>query len=266
MKIMRRIAAQSSPQVARELGELGIQVSPDGHFGFWFDESDSRWPAVVDWLASHGRSFEDLISTTRFTNGELKAAEWHEFSTDWHWSYPQPNDDVFGYRKVTYDDSEFCPHCGIGLRQVAPFRMRGEPRWGRRSVLQLNWVFDELFVTPELWDSVFKPLGVPAREVHNSRGEALTTVVQLVVDDLVDLEMGAYPPRRCGVCGIEKFDPVSRGFFPAPRTKPTAAMCRSNQWFGSGARAFRAIMASREVYAQLQEAMAKGAVFVPVRG
>ena len=46
----------------------------------------------------------------------------------------------------------------IGAKQVSPFRMKESPNWGRRSILQMNWLFDEYFVKPEVWNAVFQPL------------------------------------------------------------------------------------------------------------
>lgn len=256
------MAGPASPQTTRELAVFGVQVASEGWFGFWFDEADPRWPALMAWRARKGW-LDEPLSTAEFTKSELRAAPWLEFSTDWQWGYPQPHEDEFGYRKVTYDDSDFCSGCGVGLRQVAPFRLVGEPKWGCRSVLQLNWVFDELFVRPELWEAVFRPLGVPAREVNNAEGAALNSVVQLVVEDRVDLDMEDHASETCDACGVQKYETVSRGFYPAPLTAPTGAVCRSNQWFGTGASAFQGILASGEVYAAIEAARAKGARFLP---
>ena len=262
MKILRRVAGPGSAQTAREFAELGIAVAADGYFGFWFDEADPRWPALVEWRARQGR-FAEPLSTTVFSKAELKTAQWLEFATDWQWGYPQPDEGDFGYLNVTYDDSGACGKCKVGLRQVAPFQFVGEPTWGRRSVLQLNWVFDELFVTPELWETVFRPVGVGAREVHNTKGKTLSTVVQLVVEDRVDLDMDGFEFHTCEVCGTKKYTVISRGFHPKPVTEPWGAMCRSNQWFGSGGRAFQGLIASRDVYEAIEAAKAKGARFIP---
>ena len=67
--------------------------------------------------------------------------------------------------------------------------MKGEPRWGRRSVLQLNWVFDEYSATPEVWNAVFRPIGVESMPVLGRRGKVLTTVVQMVIDERVPVDV-----------------------------------------------------------------------------
>jgi hypothetical protein len=116
------------------------------------DEASDAWPAVRDWLTRHRAV--DFV-TTKFSSSEIAEAAWLELQPEWHHGYPQPNEGEFGYRRATYDSSDWCDECWMGLKQNAPFQMKGEPKWGRRGILQLNWVFDEYFVTPEVWSSVF---------------------------------------------------------------------------------------------------------------
>jgi hypothetical protein len=183
----------------------------------------------------------------------------------WEHGYPQPEDD-FGYRRVTYDGSVGCMACGVGLRQVAPFRMRAEPKWGRRGVMQLHWVSDEFFVRPAVWSTVFEPFGSTCRPVLGPRGDELATVVQLVVDDEVDVVVDGLPRERCGRCGEWKFLPVERGPSPALAAEPSRPVARSRQWFGSGGSAYRMVVVSRDVRRALLDAMVRGVSFRPVAG
>lgn len=47
-----------------------------------------------------------------------------------------------GYLMTTYGGTG-CGVCGVGQLQKAPFSMRAEPKWGRRHMMQLNWVADD---------------------------------------------------------------------------------------------------------------------------
>ncbi|CAN5839311.1 hypothetical protein BH10BAC2_BH10BAC2_34650 [soil metagenome] len=76
---------------------------------------------------------------------------------DWHYGYPQPEND---YEDLCYDLTDYCKECGIGAKQVKPLRITGEPKWGRRQIFQLNWIFDEYFVKPEIYNEVFKPIEI----------------------------------------------------------------------------------------------------------
>jgi len=70
----------------------------------------------------------------------------------------------------------------MGLVQKAPFRMRGEPKWGTKHILQMNWVFDEFFVRIEVWDKVFRKFGIEKLPVvQHKTDKPLESVVQLKV-------------------------------------------------------------------------------------
>ena len=108
---------------------------------FEIDEGHENWPAIRAWVARHQAS--DVIET-KFTPDEVATARWLELVPAWQHRYPEPKEN-FQYRRTTYDDSNYCDACGVGLRQQAPFSIAGEPRWGKNSILQLNWIFDQFF-------------------------------------------------------------------------------------------------------------------------
>src|SRR6266513_987519 len=167
MQFIHRISISSSPEIRAELADMGIVVGASGLVTFELDESHKSWPKVQRWVAA--RRAVDIVRT-QFSKQELANAEWLELMPDWHHGYPQPDEDVFGYREATYDLTGYCPQCGTGLRQKAPFQMKSEPKWGRNSILQLNWIFDEYFVTPEVWAKVFDPHAVSSRPVLDTGG------------------------------------------------------------------------------------------------
>lgn len=263
MKIFHRIFEKATSQILETLASLGVVVVPDplNLIMFEIDESDERWPAIQQWMAAHG--FTDSIRTT-FSHGEISRAKWLELDPQWHYGYPQPNEDEFGYLTATYDLNDYCDQCGIGKVQQAPFQMRGEPKWGRRGMLQLNWVFDEFFSTPDVWATVFKPFGVECRPVQNRKGQELRTVVQLVVRETVPIMTGRLNVSRCQLCGRIKHLPVTRGFFPALRTSLASHMVKTREYFGSGASAWRATIISQEIRTALKEAGVRGMDFTPV--
>jgi hypothetical protein len=260
MQILHRVGHSYSPQITAELGLLGIAWKRSGPIiVFVIAESDERWPLVRKWISERG-AFESV--TTEFTQAELLNADWLKMLPDWHHGYPQPQEGDFGYQEATYDLSSYCEDCGAGMIQARPFQMKGEPKWGRRTILQLNWVFDEFFVMPSLWDSVFKPVGIGCREVLDRRGMPLNTVVQLSFDHEVELDLSGYEPSICGSCGRPKYPPHVRGLFPSPLTEPTNAVVRSSQIFGSGASAQRAVFVSKSLFKALEKV--RGASFWPV--
>jgi len=245
------------------LASLGIVVVPDplNLMRFEIDESDERWPAIQRWMAAHG--FTDSVRTT-FSQSEISNAKWLTLDPQWHYGYPQPNEDEFGYLTATYNLGDYCDQCGLGRIQRAPFQMRGEPKWGRRGMLQLNWVFDEFFAMPDVWTSIFKPLGVACRPVHNRKGQELRTVVQLVVPELVHVGTHRLEGYRCELCGLIKYRPFTKGFFPTLTTRPASPMIKTYEFFGSGARAWRETIISQELRTALTEARVRGVEFTPL--
>ena len=226
---------------------------------FQIYEDHAAWPEI----AALQRRYPTIdLCSTEFTPDELATAPWVEVRPEWHHGYPMPDDD-FGYLETTYDLTEFCRACGAGAVQRAPFRLRAEPKWGRRAILQLNWVFDEFFVRPELYAAVFEPLGVRGRPVlHHKSGVPLTTVVQLEASaDDGDLLLPSATGRACEGCGRFKYLPLGR-VLPVLREGPDAShLCRSRQIFGSGASAHRLVIMSGALYSRFARSGARGASF-----
>lgn len=260
MQIVHRISLESSAKIRRELASLDIVVAGEGLITFEIDEGRARWPELERWLAAQRPL--DIVST-RFTAKEVEQAVWLSLSATGHHGYPQPEDD---YKILTYDDAQYCQACGTGLKQKAPFRLRGEPKWSRTSVLQLNWVFDEFFVTPELWKAVFEPNGVGCRPVQNTKGVELTTVVQLDVREEVNAATEGLKLAVCSACKCQKYLPVTRGYFPPLVATPRADIAKTRQYFGSGSSAFRVVLVSQKLGKVLRERKIRGIEFVPIAG
>ncbi|HEY7550090.1 MAG TPA: hypothetical protein VH913_11310 [Hyphomicrobiaceae bacterium] len=269
MKIVHRIALRASESQRKELEALGVVTPPgdilpgerDAFVAFDVTEDHPNWPSLR-------RLFDqwkvpDNVRTV-FSKSEIKAADWLKLTSEWYHGYPQPDDGHFGYLGVTYDLSDYCKKCGIGARQKAPFQMEGEPRWGRNGILQLNWVFDEYFVTPEVWTKVFKAHGVRSRPVTDTTGSELRSVLQLVVEEEVDLHTEGLATEACAICGRIKYLPVTRGPFPALVTRPAREIARTKEHFGSGGRAFRAILVSKALAHALNSEAVRGVSLRPV--
>lgn len=250
-----------------ELASFGVKFSMPGApllnlVVFDIDEADPKWPKVREWAERWDPT--DFV-TTKFTKKEFDSAAWLEIRSLLHHGYPQPDDDD-GYLELSYDLSDYCEECGLGKRQKAPLRMRGEPKWGKRGLIQMYWVYDELFVTPAVWETVFAPFGVGRREVLSRGGRELTTVVQLVIEGEADVDTSAMPSSVCPVCGRTKHHPDGRGFAPPLTRTPTAPLAKTRQWFGHGALATPYLLASQELRQTLLAAGVKGAGFTPLAG
>ena len=176
MRIIHRISLDPSDSQRQELIDRGVRFAqPDV---LLMEETDPRWSFVASYV-------ENCTVThfvhTEFSLGELSEATNLVMEATGHHGYPQPEED-FGYTNITYDNTNYCPRCGMGLVQKAPFRMRGEPKWGTKHILQMNWVFDEFFVRIEVWDKVFRKFGIEKLPVvQHKTDKPLESVVQLKV-------------------------------------------------------------------------------------
>jgi hypothetical protein len=263
MQIIHRVMVTTYPNIKAELASLGVAhfAEQGGVVFFQCEEANSFWPKIVQWIGAVGASQN---VTTKFSAEEVSSARWLELEPEWHFGYPQPNEHEFGYLKAAYDLSSYCEECGTGCRQKLPFQMKGEPKWGRRSILQLNWVFDEYFVTPQVWASIFKPLGIACLPVLNKRGAELDTVVQLVAETEVNIVLEGLKATLCQACSRVKYEPVTRGPFPPLCEQLDANMARTKQYFGGGARAFKGVVISQRLSRALKSEGVRGASVRPV--
>lgn len=269
MRFIHRIGLRLALGQRRQLESLGLDVGPDLALpggsdplvAFDVDEGHENWPVLKELFAAW--RVHDLVRT-QFSRDELQAARWLEVVPDWHHGYPQPREFDFGYLEATYDLSEYCSVCGIGKKQKAPFQMKAEPKWGRRGILQLNWVFDELFVTPEVWSGVFKPHGIASLPVLNTKGQELKTVVQLTTCEHVSVDVTGLAFESCSKCGRIKYLPHTRGFYPPLLVEPAGAMVKTNEYFGSGASAHNGVVVCQTIARALNAAGVRGASFKPV--
>jgi hypothetical protein len=261
MKITHRISLSVDKKIKKTLSSIGIEIE-FGFVSFEIDEDNSGWlklePLIQEWQAV------DIIKT-KFTKSELDKVKYLKLSANWHWGYPQPDDD-FGYLNESYDLSKYSSISGIGKVQKAPIRIKGEPKWGKKNILQLNWLFDIFFVQPDIWKSVFKSFKIEAMPViDHKKNTALKTILQLVPQGMVELNLTGYPKEICPDTGIEKYSPITKGYFPSIDGENDLDFAQSKEFFGSGHSAFRATIISASLYRKLVENKIKGISFTPLQ-
>jgi len=267
MKFVHRISFRATASQRRELEALGVRLPAgialpgggDPFLAFDVDENHTNWPTLSTLFL--GWNVSDLLRT-EFSKKEIASARWLEIGA-WHHGYPQPDEDVFGYRQVTYNLTDWCEQCGIGMKQKAPFQMKGEPKWGRHDILQLTWVYDELFVRPEDGRLQAPWHSLPTRHEHEGRRAQDCGAAR-------DRRGGRHrdrglPIERCAKCGRAKYLPVTRGPFPMLTDKPSRAMARTKEYFGSGGQADKYVLISQELVRSLVAENVRGASLRPVQ-
>lgn len=187
------------------------------------------------------------IPYPEFTKEELKQSQLSAKSGSHEHGYPMPDMD-FGYRKLTYDLSNYCPNCGIGFEQKDTFRLKSIPPEGKKRIFSLGWVFDELFVDRNLYEEVFKSLNIKCREVlQHKKDIPFENTVQLVLAETNEkLDIPENIVETCSTCGRTKYQPMPQDFYPMYKDI-IAPIFKSKDYFGSGASAYKRIFVTKEL-------------------
>lgn len=234
-------------------------------------EDSPHWQFVHDY-ADENRIL--TIPATVFSTAELENAQWLGMRSQWRYGYPQP-EAAFGYQSITYRADCHCGVCGAGLEQIAPFRMKKSPNWGKRHFMMLNWVEDELFVS-DICRSVLekeKLTGISFGPVNDKKGAAvLSNVNQMIIP--AKLSPGIIPDRRsidqvfiCTSCGAVKYHPTSIGSIAYDKQSFQNApdFVKTDEIFGWGKGAAHQIIISRKAYHILTgNKLCQGLVFEPI--
>lgn len=250
---------------ARTFANLGIQLElrseglPGfGVTGFEISESDPRWFEARR-LAQEFQITEFV--RTKFSEHEKRSANVLCMLASLQKGYPS-DASYFDFLAETYDLGSYCLHCGAGLLQVRPLRIKSAKNLNR-SVSQPNWIFDEFLVARDLWMSVFKPFGIDCWPVLSARtGAEIDSVVQLRIVHEAHLDHEDTATIACAHCGRKKSPLDLRGFAPLPTTAP-AHMFKSVDLFGSDANAFHRVFVSREMFREIRRKGLRGLDFYP---
>jgi hypothetical protein len=255
----------SSDDERRGFIDIGINLDPakplpNGNIitSFEIGEHDPRWMDARR-VAAKFQITESIL--TKFDQPELDAAKALCIFASSQRGYPEPSERR-GYLAATFHLSEQCAKCGIGRRQIRPFRLKSVPVL-KRSIMQLNWIFDEYFVARDVWTAVFEPLGIACWPVVLDRtGEEIESVVQLKISDHADLILDEANATVCPTCGRTKTRMDLRGFCPVPVNIPTPIF-KSTQFFGSDSNAFNRVLISSSLYKEIKKDRLRGVEFYP---
>ncbi|WP_202704479.1 hypothetical protein [Flavobacterium sp. UGB4466] len=215
---------------------------------------------IYEWTGSGG------IRYPEFSKAEQKESPLSLKSGGHEHGYPMPDMD-FGYKQLTYDLSDYCPNCGVGLKQKDAFRVKSVPPEGKKQIFSLGWIYDELFVERKIYNEVFEPLGINCREVLKYKKEnPFEETVQLVLEQTQEkLNLVDYPTETCHVCGKTKYQPMPQGFYPLYKNI-IAPIFKSCDYFGSGASATNKIFITKELREKLIELkIEKSAWYIPTK-
>lgn len=247
-------------------------------------ENHPLWQRIRELATQYGSA---MALRVQFSKADIAGAAWLSIGVTHHRGYPQPDGE---YQYQVYDPESYCDRCGIHPTQRAPFRFRSEPK-GRDSFLQLNWVFDCFFVTPEV-NEIFAEAGVTGVGygpcIHHSTGRRLESLTQLLIANVLptglhtaeldtvtcqpDNEEGPvksygsrlrYPPDY-PYCGRVKYHWPLQTTYAAEIFRDAPDVVKSHEWFGSGGSASREVLISQKVCRLIIDHKLRGLSFVPV--
>jgi hypothetical protein len=194
---------------------------------------------------------------TIFDKNDLINSNLFVYQGSWTNGYPQP-EDLNDYLKLTYNIENYCYNCGIGAVQKSAFRIKKEPKWGEKKIFDLNWVFDEIFIRNDIYDNVFKRQGLDSIPVKLIKGDnVIENVVQLKIPIIKNntLLLDNQPYEICETCNVKKFNPQIKGFSPifSKEINKSLSIFKSNEFFGSGRRAYNKIFINKEMKLLLEK-------------
>jgi hypothetical protein len=258
MRLRHQFKLKLDEEQQAALARIGIHL-PIGLATLEVMEDDPQWPHVQYLAQQFG--FIDSIGT-EFSKDELSAASSLVIGA-WENGFPQPERN-YAYLSQTYDLTDACSKCGLGRVQVAPFLIKKPPKWGSKAFFQLSWVFDELFVRPDVYREVFYPLSIESWPVIlGSTGELCSDVLQLKISRSIDLDCSQEIATSCNVCGRTKYLPHSVGFFPKPKEIPDESLFRSVEYFGYNFQVYRQVMVTQSMHKTLKDSHPEGLAFWP---
>lgn len=117
-----------------------------------------------------------------YEEDEIINSDW-VIATVGEFQYPQPLD----YIEITYNTDKYCHRCGQGAIQDQPFRLKKDFVQKQARFLGLHWVFDEIFVRPEI-KRIFDNNGISGVEyidvIHYKTDTPFPNVYQMKITNI----------------------------------------------------------------------------------
>lgn len=234
---------------------------------FEVSEDNSAWPLIKDRLRG-----DYTYVGTEFTQEDIAQA-------DWSIAWAAHSIGSFVPKEKSWCDlyyADRCRNCGVGWRQVAPFRLKREPKLGNNMFAGFGSAF-ELFCAPVVFET-FMEHGFNGFETQplilNKEDRPAESLKQLVVMDIARpavaeewVEHERYGQADCPVCGRTWHTHYTRGMLPlrAAALNQKVDFQLTNEWFGNGRTARREILFSHRAVNLVLENNWHGIQFTPVR-
>ncbi len=124
-------------------------------------------------------------------------------------AYPQPEKD-FEFKKISYDQSKYCPICRLGLVQNNPIRLTSDIKNNTYPLLGIHWIFDIIFARP-IAKEILESKNVSGihftKAVQNSNNKPIENLNQIVFENKIKLKIidQELTSTICPICHQTKF-------------------------------------------------------------
>lgn len=213
----------------------------------YISDEDPVWRQVEP-VINKPRTNSTRSTYTVFDQSELDRSESLLFLSKRFIGYPKE-----GWEDTVYGPSNYCKICGIWFSQVNPFELNKVPAPGTKATFQMEWVPDEVFVTVEAYQKVFKPFGIKSWPVLDARGQAREDFVQLRIEEEVECFLPENLRKSiCRSCGRLRYDYYQlSGYYPR-HTEASGPIFRSSHFRGYGHQSFKDMFVSHELFAAMK--------------
>ncbi|WP_191018209.1 hypothetical protein [Treponema zioleckii] len=242
-----------------------MNIKSKGGLVHYFDigENDCNWEQIKKIVNQSNGIIIDNQYKTIFSKKELALSKYFVMIPTWHFLYPEPQNN-FGYEQSTYNSSKKCVCCNRGLIRKDLFAIQKEPKWGSKDIGQLNWIFDEFFVTEKLkkllsneFDMTFSKVRLYQTNdfCQNTFNLEINAIIEIENKDTLDFEI-------CPKCGNIKYHLCHNNFFPKIKMNNNH-IARTKEFFGSGNVAYNQVIIDRALYDFFIQNKIKGVEFIP---
>lgn len=219
-------------------------------FAFQMSESNPLWPQVQQTITAYSLNVVDRVNTV-FSEEELRKAKWAWIGGTIEQLDAMPK---YTWRWEGNTFEALCEKCWI-YKQINPFRIRKEPRWGKNKILRLI-ALGEIFTQPEVvsdfkqqgftgfedGDVLIHKTGLPAETIRQLHFKEFCPVPVYNKADLVEV--------ICPVCGRVRYRPHMRGTFQyrASDLEPVKSdFLQMQEWIGNGRISWHETLVSNRV-------------------
>jgi len=279
MNVKIRVVKDFNKEEQLKLKELGIQVET-GWDAFEIDEKnpiisnvksifDRNWDSIIQREASFSEKDRTLAPYLNIWSNKMLGYAKPDVEDEVDgYSYPF---DIYPYYKDIFEVENTDENYGL-LRgkQIGLYSLEGEPKWGKNGIASANYIEDAFFVTPEIYESIFKPLNINYLPVLNYKtGKNLKTVVQLLQQGISQSKLNINNSQIKEAITVKKWDLrkyilKNDDYYPSFINSPEGLdFFYTQEYFGDGGYNQRNTIISQKLYQILKNNHIKGLTYYP---